>query len=92
MEKLLSTIDAALGLSASGPQELGTLQMCARAIIVFVILIACVRLGKKRFLGEATAFDAILVIVIGSLSSRAISGTAPFVSSMAATLVLICTH
>ena len=37
--------------------------------------------------GTTTGFDAILVIVIGSIASRAISGTAPFFSSLAGTFV-----
>jgi uncharacterized membrane protein YcaP (DUF421 family) len=85
-------LDAVLGLSAHKAEDLNVLQVCVRAVVVFLILIAYVRLGKKRFLGEATAFDAILVIIIGSIASRAISGTAPFVASLAGTLVLILTH
>jgi uncharacterized membrane protein YcaP (DUF421 family) len=85
-------LDAALGLSADKPFELGVAQVCARAFVVYLVLIAYVRFGKKRFLGEATAFDAILVIVIGSISSRAISGTAPFGASLAATFLLIAMH
>ena len=84
--------DALLGLSAKQAHELEISQVCLRAVLVYVILIAYVRFGKKRFLGEATAFDAILVIIIGSLSSRAISGTAPFGASLIATFVLIAMH
>jgi uncharacterized membrane protein YcaP (DUF421 family) len=84
--------DGVLGLSATKAEDLNTLQVCLRAIVVFLILIAYVRFGKKRFLGRATVFDAVLVIVIGSVASRAISGTAPFVASLAATLTLIITH
>src|SRR3954462_23983 len=92
METIASVSDAVLGLSASKAEELSVLQVCARAIVVYIILIAYVRIAKKRFLGKATAFDAILVIIIGSISSRAISGTAPFVASLAGTLALILIH
>src|ERR1041385_852476 len=90
--ELYGALDLALGLSATRAEELAVWQVCLRAVVVFLILIVYVRFGKKRFLGEATAFDAIIVIVVGSLASRAISGTAPFVSSLAATFVLIATH
>lgn len=89
MDAIYTLLDAALGLSAVRPDQLSVAQVCVRAGSVFLILIAYVRIGKKRFLGEATAFDAILVIVIGSLASRAISGTAPFVASLAGTLPLM---
>jgi uncharacterized membrane protein YcaP (DUF421 family) len=92
MNAVLTTLDAWLGLSATQPEELTVLQVCLRAVLVYLVLIACVHFAKKRFLGQATAFDVILVIVIGSISSRAISGTAPFVSSLAGTFVLILIH
>ena len=92
MDAIAKAVDLLLGLSATRAEQLTTAQVCLRAAVVYLILIAYVRVGKKRFLGEATAFDAILVIVIGSLASRAISGTAPFVASLAGTLVLIMMH
>jgi hypothetical protein len=70
MEALWSTTDALLGLSATKAEELSTLQVCFRAFVVYLVLIGYVRFAKKRFLSEATGFDAILVIVIGSIASR----------------------
>jgi uncharacterized membrane protein YcaP (DUF421 family) len=92
MNLLSSALDTVLGLSATKADELNTIQVCARAIAVYMVLIGYVRLGKKRFLGQATAFDVILLIIIGSIASRAISGTAPFVASLAGTLALILFH
>lgn len=92
MTEWFQSLDAAFGFSASEAKELSTLQVCLRAALVFVILIAYFRFAKKRFLGQATGLDAILFIVIGSIASRAISGTAPFLPSMAGSLVLIGMH
>jgi uncharacterized membrane protein YcaP (DUF421 family) len=92
MEVLRAFADAWLGLSASKAEELSTLQVCLRALVVYLVLIGYVRFAKKRFLGEATGFDAILVIVIGSIASRAISGTAPFITSLAGTFALVLMH
>ena len=80
------------GLSAAKAEELTTYQVCDRAVLVFIVMIVYVRIGKKRFLGSATAFDAILVIIIGSIASRAISGTAPLIPSLTGTLTLIAVH
>jgi uncharacterized membrane protein YcaP (DUF421 family) len=55
-----------------------------------VVLI--VRMGKKRFMSRATAFDVILGIMLGSLVSRAIAGTAPFAPTLAASATLIAVH
>ena len=92
MEALWNSTDALLGLSAVKAEELSTLQVCLRAFVVYLVLIGYVRFAKKRFLSEATGFDAILVIVIGSVASRAISGTAPFIPSLAGTFVLVLVH
>ncbi|HEX5509982.1 MAG TPA: YetF domain-containing protein [Pseudolabrys sp.] len=92
MHAVSNFFDAVLGLSVTRAEQLSVFQVCVRAFVVYVVLIAYVRFGKKRFLSSATAFDAILVIVIGSVSSRAISGNAPFVASLAAALVLILVH
>jgi uncharacterized membrane protein YcaP (DUF421 family) len=92
MDGLGSILDMLFGFSATKAEELNTLQVCLRAVIVFFLLLGYVRFGKKRFLGQATALDAILVIVIGSVASRAISGTAPFVPSMAAAFMLVAVH
>jgi uncharacterized membrane protein YcaP (DUF421 family) len=67
-------------------------QVGLRGVVVYFVLILFVRVGKKRFLGQATAFDAVLIILIGSVASRAVSGTAPFVASLAATLSFIVVH
>jgi uncharacterized membrane protein YcaP (DUF421 family) len=92
MDTVYQWLDTLFGLHASRAAELSIAQVCARAFVVYLVLIAYVRFGKKRFLGEATAFDAILVIVIGSLASRGIAGNAPLGSTLAATLVLIAMH
>jgi len=49
-------LDAVLGLSADKAQELSVFQTCARAVVVFAVLILYVRIAKKRFLSSATAF------------------------------------
>ena len=92
MHAVLDVIDAILGLSVSDAGDLSTAQVCSRAVFVYVVLIGYVRFGKKRFLGQATAFDAVLVIIVGSMASRAISGTAPFIATLTATFVLIAAH
>lgn len=92
MATIYSVIEALLGLSAPRAVELTVAQVCLRAIVVYIVLIAYVRVGKKRLLGQASAFDAVLLIIIGSISSRAVSGTAPFLASLAATFMFILMH
>src|ERR1051325_5413163 len=91
MDALSNLAEALLGLSLRS-QQLDIWQICLRAIIVYLAMIVFVRFGKKRFLSRATAFDAILVIVIGSTAARAITGNAPFFGTLAAVFVLIALH
>ena len=72
--------------------DVGFLQMALRAVIIYAITLLLVRLGSKRFLSQATAFDVIVAIVIGSVMSRAVNGSAPFIPTVAAGAVLIGVH
>lgn len=73
-------------------QDLVFWQSATRALLVYAVLIVAVHFGKKRFLGRATAFDAILVIIIGSTASRGILGNAPLSNSLLAVVALIAFH
>jgi uncharacterized membrane protein YcaP (DUF421 family) len=83
--------DRLLGLS-SRALDIGYGQMAARAAVMYVVLLIVVRGGKKRFLGRATAFDIILIIMLGSIAARAITGNTGFVTSMLALTVLVLVH
>ena len=88
MAELAETL---LGLSAKA-DDLTLAQVAVRAFLVYSALIVFVRLGKKRFLAQATPLDAILLILIGSIASRGVSGTAPFFTSIMASGWLIALH
>lgn len=80
-----------LGLGLDS-HELGATQMALRALVVYVSTVAMVRIGKKRFMGRATAFDFILGIMLGSIVGRAITGNAPLFPALAAGAVLVGLH
>jgi uncharacterized membrane protein YcaP (DUF421 family) len=91
MESWSHVVDVVFGNPAKA-QELVLWQAVTRALLVYIVLIVAVRFGKKRFLGEATAFDAILVIIIGSTASRGILGNAALGNALIAVIVLIAFH
>jgi uncharacterized membrane protein YcaP (DUF421 family) len=91
MERAQAWLQSTLGIGLKS-EDIGVLQMSLRAAIVFVVTLAIVRLGKKRFLGRATAFDVILGIMLGSIVSRAVTGNAPFVPALAAAAMLMLMH
>jgi uncharacterized membrane protein YcaP (DUF421 family) len=72
--------------------ELTLLHISLRAFFIFVVGLAIVRIGDRRSLAEKTAFDAIFIVLIGSMLSRAINGTAPFFTTIAAGIVLMVIH
>lgn len=80
---------AALGLGEDAPNAP---QMMARAFVIYLVAIVLVRLGNKRFIGKFTAFDVILGIMLGSVLSRAITGSSPFFPTIAAGLALVALH
>ncbi|MBM7405985.1 MULTISPECIES: YetF domain-containing protein [Sphingomonas] len=73
-------------------QALSAGQMACRAVVLYVATLAIVRIGKKRFLSRASAFDVIVGIVIGSIASRAITGNAPILPSLAAIAAVVALH
>jgi len=91
MYDFLAWLVSLLGLPLES-HELGILQMSLRAVVVYIGTVLIVRLGKKRFMGRATAFDVILGIMLGSIVSRAVTGNAPLLPALAASAVLIAIH
>ena len=72
--------------------DVGALQMALRTFFIYAAMLAIVRVGSKRFLSQATAFDAIVAIMLGSIMSRAINGSAPFLPTIAAGVILVGMH
>ncbi len=91
MDPVFTIVEGALGLGREA-RDLETLQMVLRAGAVYVLVVLMVRVSKKRFLGQATAFDMLLVIMLGSIASRAVTGNAPFGPALAAVATLLALH
>jgi uncharacterized membrane protein YcaP (DUF421 family) len=82
----------ATGLLGLDQEELGIGHMAARAVVVFALAVALVRVAEKRFISENTAFDLILGVMLGSVISRAITGQSPFIPTLGAAVVLVVCH
>jgi uncharacterized membrane protein YcaP (DUF421 family) len=72
--------------------ELTVLNISLRGLFIFIVGLALVRIGDRRSLAEKTAFDAIFIVLLGSMLSRAINGTAPFFTTIAAAVALMVIH
>jgi len=89
MQSLLEILKSLVG---DGADELSIIHILVRSALIYVVGIALVRIGKKRFLGKIAAFDTVLAIVIGSLLSRAVTEADYFFKLLAACLLLILFH
>src|SRR6266478_3328489 len=91
MNTLSQLLHTFLGIGTE-PRDLTFLQVSVRGVIVFIATLVMVRLSSKRSLAEKTAFDAVLVVIIGSMLSRAINGSAAFLPTLGAGFVLVLLH
>ncbi|HEY9184804.1 MAG TPA: YetF domain-containing protein [Salegentibacter sp.] len=89
MEEILIFFDSIFGVEAD---KLKTIHVLSRTAVIYIVGIALVRIGNKRFVGKMTAFDFILAIIIGSLLSRAITRSDLFLNLILASLLLILIH
>jgi uncharacterized membrane protein YcaP (DUF421 family) len=91
MNALWNFFETFLGLSAQ-PKDLTFVQISLRGIIVFLATLAMVRLGHKRSLSHKTPFDAVLLVILASVLSRAINGSAAFFATIGGGMVLVLLH
>lgn len=77
-----------------GPDDgsASTAQLCARAAVLLPFGILCMRVAGRRTFSNLTPLDIFVAIVVGSNISRAMTGKAPFLPALAATLILVALH
>jgi len=73
-------------------EHLTALQMAVRAFVMFFITLALIRFAGMRIFGKRTAFDNILVIMLGAILARGVVGASPFFSTVAACAVMVVVH
>src|SRR5436190_2549198 len=67
-------------------------QVMARAVVVYLVGLAIIRIGKSRSIGRITPLDVLLGFVLGSLLSRGITGHASLSGTAASSAALVATH
>jgi len=91
MNTFYDFVSPLLGLGVE-PKDLTFLQISLRGIIVFLATLIMIRCGHKRSLARKTAFDAVLIVILASVLSRAINGSAAFFATLGASLVIVVVH
>jgi uncharacterized membrane protein YcaP (DUF421 family) len=74
------------------PTELTIEQICLRGLMIFIVGLIIVRAGDRRSLSQKTAFDAVFIVLIGSILSRAVNGSGPFWLTIASSFALMMIH
>ena len=90
MNAFWNSFETLLGLGVE-PRDLTFVQISLRGIIVFLVTLATVRLGHKRSLSRKTPFDAVLLVILAAVLSRAINGSAAFFATLGG-VVLVLLH
>ena len=73
-------------------KDLNALQMGCRAFVMFFITLALIRIAGMRVFGQKSAFDSIIIIMLGAILSRTVTGASPFLATTAAGAVLAVVH
>jgi uncharacterized membrane protein YcaP (DUF421 family) len=73
-------------------KDVDILQVCFRALFIYLFGWAILRIRDNRFLSRETAFDVVLGFVLGSVLSRGINGSSTLLMTIAASVVLVATH
>jgi uncharacterized membrane protein YcaP (DUF421 family) len=64
-------------------------QMALRAVVMYMVTLILIRLGGMRIFGKKSAFDTIIVIMMGAVLARVIVGASPFTGTVAAAAVMV---
>ena len=91
MNAFWNSFETLLGLGVE-PKDLTFVQISLRGIIVFLVTLTIMRLGHKRSLSRKTPFDAVLLVILAAVLSRAINGSAAFFATLGGGVVLVVLH
>ena len=69
--------------------DIGSAEMTVRALIIFLFGLVVTRLGVWRAFGRWSTPDILVTIIVGSNLSRALTGPAPLLSTIAATAAFL---
>lgn len=88
----MEELSASLQILIGSEENINMLQMCFRALAALLVLIVSLKLGHKRLLGQMAGLDYFMIIIIGSILSRTISGDSPFLATIGTAFFLVFLH
>ena len=72
--------------------DLNCLQMSSRAVVTFFISLVLMRIAGIRTFGKKSAFDNVIMILLGSVLSRAVVGASPYIPTVIGCLAFVLVH
>jgi uncharacterized membrane protein YcaP (DUF421 family) len=72
--------------------DLNSLQMICRSILAFVLTLGLIRLAGIRTFGKRSAFDNVIIIMLGSIFSRVVVGASPFLPTSLGCVAFVLVH
>jgi uncharacterized membrane protein YcaP (DUF421 family) len=72
--------------------DLTVSQMAIRAFFVFFIALILIRVAGIRAFGMKSAFDNIIILLLGAILSRAVYGGSSFIAIITASSVIVVMH
>jgi len=73
-------------------QDLNCLQMSSRAVVTFFVTLLLIRIAGIRTFGKKSPFDNVIIILLGSVLSRAVVGASPYIPTIVACLAFVLVH
>jgi uncharacterized membrane protein YcaP (DUF421 family) len=73
-------------------KDLNSLQMSVRAITVFFIALFLIRFTGMRVFGIKSAFDTCVIIMLGAILSRAVTGASPFIPTIISSAAFVIVY
>jgi len=72
--------------------DLTPLEMGLRACTLYFFALIMIRISGRRTFGTKTAYDHVVVILLGAILSRAAVGASPYWSTVTAGFVIVSLH
>jgi uncharacterized membrane protein YcaP (DUF421 family) len=91
MPQLAYSISDWLGLDTPST-DLTFAHMALRGLVVFAWLLVLLHLSHQRLLGKSAGADILILVVLGSVLSRAVNGQAAFFPTLGVSALLVVLH